>query len=552
MNQPVTNYISILNSLKEKIRQARYNASVVVNVALLKLYWEIGNTILEQQKLEGWGTKVIDRLAIDLRVEFSDFKGLSVRNLKYMRAFAEAYPEFGFVQTPSAQLKNTDIQPVEIVQTLSAQLPWSHHQLLLDKIKDIQERLFYIQKSIENGWSRNILAEQISTKLYERQGKAITNFITTLPQIQSDLAQQTLKNPYVFDFLSYGEEIKELELERGLIQHLKKFMLELGKGFAYVGNQKNITVENDEFFLDLLFYNYNMHCFVVFELKIGDFKPEYAGKLNFYVNTVNDQYRGIDDKRTIGVLLCKTPNETVVRYSLQGIESPIGVADYKLIQSLPKQIKSEIPSIEELEAEIDKSYEELKSPTEKRFDSLKQKIEELKKEEIKTPATLPILYDLFDKSILPLYIKLLEKLKMFDEMFVAANYHWAGPQYNSPRLEDNKPLVTGSITDLNVWADYWKDEKFIIANTEHNFHYRFHGFKKAGTDPFDISFQLNYYVNTYWYGFSLINFNKSWPFLKKLYHEQLTPKDIEQICATVNDHLMDSIENSLEWIKKNN
>lgn len=353
------------------------------------MYWEIGNIILQQQKEAGWGAKVIDRLSADLRAEFPDFKGLSVRNLRYMRTFAEAWPDFlstssvapiekSIVQTPSAQLQVTESQNSIIVQTVSAQLPWSHHQIILDKIKDSQLRLFYIQKCAENGWSHSVLAHQIESRLHERTGTAITNFKETLPSVQSDLVQQTLKNPYVFDFLSLGEELKEKELEKALIQHLKKFMLELGKGFAYVGNQKNIVVGDNDFFLDLLFYNYNLHCFVVFELKMGAFEPEFAGKLNFYVNTINSQVKGEEDKPTIGVLLCKTPNETVVRYSLQGIASPIGVAEYELSQVLPDKLEGNIPGVEELEAELDKEYKELNSPPDEKGDQLKKKLKELK------------------------------------------------------------------------------------------------------------------------------------------------------------------------------
>ena len=256
MSQLQTNYVNILDNLKIKIRQARIKASVSVNVELLKLYWEIGNTILEQQDKEGWGAKIIDKLAIDLKMEFSDFKGLSVRNLKYMRTFAEAYPYFQYfaiVQPVVAQLQNTENKDTIIVQPLVAQLPWTHHTIILDKVKTPEERSFYIQKTAQNGWSKAVLSLQIDSKLHQRQGKAITNFSTNLPAPQSDLANETLKNPYVFDFLSIGEKMQERDLENALIKHLKKFMLELGKGFAYVGNQYNLDVAGDDFFLDLLF-----------------------------------------------------------------------------------------------------------------------------------------------------------------------------------------------------------------------------------------------------------------------------------------------------------
>jgi predicted nuclease of restriction endonuclease-like (RecB) superfamily len=301
-----------LQDLKEKIRQARLRASMIASAQLLQVYWEIGRVILEKQKKLGWGAKIIDRLAADLKVEFEDMKGLSVRNLKYMRAFAEAYPQF--VQPSSPKLENTENQKNAIVQPAAAQLeklvgqlPWTHNTVLLDKLPSLDERLFYVQKCIQNGWSKAVLIHQIESNLYSRQGKAITNFELTLPKYQSDLARETFKNPYLFDFLGMEEEIHERELEKALIQHIKKFLLELGRGFAFVGNQRNLIVNGDDFFLDLLFYNYNLHCFVVFELKVGNFIPEYAGKLNFYINTIDQQVKGSYDKPTIWRAIMQNP-----------------------------------------------------------------------------------------------------------------------------------------------------------------------------------------------------------------------------------------------------
>lgn len=377
---PDNNYQNILTSLKEKIRTARLRAVLKVNTELISIYWDVGNTILEQQKNKGWGAKIIDRLASDLRIEFPDMKGFSIRNLKYMRAFADAYPDFIIVQQIAAQT-GMPAQNV-IVQHPAAQIPWTHNQVILDKVKKKEERLFYIRKSIENGWSRHVLSLQIESKLFKRQGNAITNFTQTLPAPVSDIAKETFKSPYVFDFISLSEEMKEKDIEKALIQHLKKFMLELGKGFAYVGNQFNIDVAGKDYFLDLLFYNYRLHSFVVFELKVGEFEPEFAGKLNFYINAIDAQIKGKDDNQTIGVLLCKTPNETIVKYSLKGIDTPMGISGYQLAQVLPKALKGEMPGVAELEAELDKEYEELKSPLEKRFDELKHTIAELKNKEL--------------------------------------------------------------------------------------------------------------------------------------------------------------------------
>jgi predicted nuclease of restriction endonuclease-like (RecB) superfamily len=535
MNLLPDNYQQIISGLKEKIRQARMKAAFVVNKELLQVYWEIGYTILQQQKQAGWGARVIDRLSADLKLEFEDFKGLSVRNLKYMRAFAEAWPELGFVQQPAAQIQAPVQEQIIIVQQLAAQLPWGHHQVLLDKLKSREHRLLYIQKSVENGWSRDVLTKQIETNLHERIGGAITNFKQTLPSTTSDLVQQTLKNPYVFDFLSFEEAIQERELEKALIQHLKKFMLELGSGFAYVGNQKNLVVDGDDFFLDLLFYNYRLHCFVVFELKVGDFKPEFAGKLNFYVNTINQQLKGESDNPTIGVLLCKTPNETVVKYSLQGIQSPIGVADYELANALPKELKGEIPTVEELEVEIDREYEELKTPSQKRFESLKEKLAGLKKEEIKQTATTAILQNIFDNSLLPLFQSLLNKMEDFKNLFVSNSYYWQGKDK--------------SITDINELGAVWKNEEFLKSKIEFYFSYRLHGLIPAGTEGFDTGFQLNYRIDAYWYGFIVVNHNDQQPLVKKLYHEQLSKEDIELIIDAAYNAVLANMEWQVERLK---
>lgn len=406
-------YDSVLKHLVDKINGSRQKIARVVNNELLSAYWEIGRTLLEQKEKEGWGKKIIERLAKDLKAEFPQMNGLSERNLKYMQAFAAAWPYFPFVQPPVAQLagsgqnvENPITQPsaarltesgqnVEnpIVQPLVAQLqtaenqativrrpllaliPWVHHLIILNKVKSEEERIFYIIKVIENTWSKNILIANIETNLYSRIGKAITNFDSTLSKNEAELVRLTLKNPYMFDFLGIEGEVKELELERALIKHIQKFLLEIGKGFALVGNQYTVKVENDEFVIDLLFFNFNLNCFVVFELKIGGFKPEYAGKLNFYINVIDAQLKGSAHKPTIGVLLCKTPNNTVVKYSLQGVNSPLGVAEYEL---LPKQLKAAMPTMEQLERELAKEMEGMPDPENEKKDKLKETLVRLK------------------------------------------------------------------------------------------------------------------------------------------------------------------------------
>lgn len=531
-------YYNILEGLKEKIRLARQKAALAVNRELLQVYWEIGNAILQQQKEEGWGKKIISRLVKDLKSEFADMKGLSERNLVYMQTFAGAWPYFPFTQAPPAQLEKAENQKIAITQAPLAQLTWYHHTTLLDKLKDQKIREFYIQKAVENGWSRNIMLHQIESQLHLRQGNAITNFAHTLPAAQSDLARETLKNPYLFDFLSIGEEMQERELEKALILHIKKFMLELGRGFAYVGNQYNLNVEGDDFFLDLLFYNYHMHCFVVFELKVGEFKPEFAGKLNFYINTINDQIKGRDDKPTIGVLLCKTPNETVVKYSLQGIDTPMGVADYEFTNALPKQLKGEMPTIEELEQEIEKEVNEYKenlNPVDARLQAIKEKLKGIKTEEIQTQVTFPIITKLYKEGLRPLFEEVINRFSVFDEDFRDIHYGW---------------VIETLRTDKLITIDaYFDNEDNVMQRKELIFFYNLPTFKKSGTEPLGEHLRLKIEMQEYWYGFKLENYNRQEPFLKKLYHQPLTTEDQQQIIDLLMNTVMDRIDWIIEYLK---
>ena len=329
------NYTAFLRSLKERIQQAQIKAALAVNKELTLLYWQIGREILTRQQQEGWGTKIVDQLAKDLKREFPDIKGFSSRNLKYMRAFAEAYPD------------------EQIVQQLAAQIPWFHNCVLLDKVKDPAERNWYIQQTTANGWSRNILAIQIETGLYRRQGEAITNFERTLPQPQSDLAQQLLKDPYNFDFLTLNREAQERDLERALVHHIRDFLLELGSGFSFVGSQYPIVVDGQEYRIDLLFYHFKLRCFIVIDLKMVEFQPEFSGKMNFYVSAVNALLRHADDQPTIGIVLCKSKNKTVAELALQGMTQPIGVATHKIGSELPDQLKGILSTVEQLEIELE-------------------------------------------------------------------------------------------------------------------------------------------------------------------------------------------------------
>ncbi len=360
------NYHIVLDDIKKRLRTARMQAVLVANAMLLSVYWKIGSIITEQMDKEGWGAKTIDKLSKDLMTEFEDMKGLSARNLRYMRDFYKAYPDAEILQRDVAKMQDIDNQSDKIWQQAVAKLPWGHHTVILSQLRDFDERIFYMQKCFENNWSRDVLSLQIKSKLFDRSGKAINNFTATIPSPNTDLAQAVFKNPYIFDFLAMDEKMQERDFEKALVQHLKQFMLELGKGFAYVGNQYQLKIAGDEFFLDLLFYNTKLHCYVVFELKMDAFKPEYAGKLNFYLNAIDAEIKTDLDAPTIGVLLCKTPNETVIKYALQGINKPIGVADYKLQGRLPAAMKKGLPTIEELEAELNREMNKLAAKPKRR------------------------------------------------------------------------------------------------------------------------------------------------------------------------------------------
>lgn len=324
-------YAAWLADLKNRIHAAQQRATLAVNRELVLLYWQIGRDILARQGREGWGAKVIDRLAQDLRNAFPDMKGFSARNLKYMRAFAEAWPDAQFVQ--------------EVL----AQLPWYHQLALLDKLANEADRRWYLAKAIENGWSRNVLVLQIESRLRERDGRTINNFSDRLPAPLSDLARESLKDPYRLDFLGLGAEAQERAVEDAIVQHITRFLLELGAGFAYVGRQVHLEVGGEDFFIDLLFYHLKLRCYVVVELKAGAFKPEHAGKLNFYLAALDVQMKSEHDGPTIGLLLCKSKNKVVAEYALRDANKPIGVAEYQLIEALPKDLQTKLPSIEAIE-----------------------------------------------------------------------------------------------------------------------------------------------------------------------------------------------------------
>jgi predicted nuclease of restriction endonuclease-like (RecB) superfamily len=336
------NYNVLLDRLKRRIRSAQVQAALAVNTELMLLYWNIGREILDRQKEKGWGAKVIDRLAKDLKREFPDMSGFSPRNLRYMRTFAETYPD------------------EVIVQRSVAQLPWRHNIALLEKLQILEQRIWYAQQALENGWSRDVLVMQIESDLYTRQGGAITNFERTLPKPQSDLAQQLLKDPYNLNFLTLEKDAQERDLEKALVAHIRDFLLELGVGFSFMGSQYRLEVAGDEFFIDMLFYHVKLRCYVVIDLKMTEFKPEYSGKMNFYVSAVDDLLCHTDDQPTIGIILCRDKKKTVAEYALRNVNTPIAVTTHRL----PKQLKNDLPTVEQLEMEMDTAVAQIVKSTE--------------------------------------------------------------------------------------------------------------------------------------------------------------------------------------------
>lgn len=331
-------YKSWLAELKNHVRQTQLKAAVQVNSALLQFYWQLGESIVSRQQNTSWGSGFIKQLSQDLMAEFPEMKGFSLRNLKYIRQWYSFWS-----------------QDESIGQQLVArltQVPWGHNVHIVSKSTSIREALYYINTTIEHSWSRAVLTHQIESGLYQREGKAINNFKATLPAVQSDLAQQTLKDPYIFDFLTLSSSYNERDLEQGLIEHITQFLLELGAGFAYMGKQFQVTVGERDFYIDLLFYHARLHCYVVIELKLGQFEPEHAGKLNFYIKAVDEQLCEAGDAPTIGILLCKNKDKLVAEYALSDINKPIGISEYQLTQALPDNLKSALPSIEEIEKEL--------------------------------------------------------------------------------------------------------------------------------------------------------------------------------------------------------
>ncbi len=537
-------YLDVLNDLKEKIRNARKVAVYTVNTQLLSIYWEIGNTVLEQQKHEGWGTKVIDRLSHDLTSEFPDMSGLSVRNIKYMRAFAEAYPNFnhlinnrsqshGIVQAPLAQLPKD--QNNQIVQANLAQLSWYHHITLLDKVKDPAIRNFYILQTIENGWSRNVMVHQIESGLHNRQGQIISNFRNTIPTENSELVQQVFKDPYKFEFIYLGKEAKERDLEDALTNQLTKFLIELGRWFAFMGRQYKIYLGDKEYKFDLLFYHTRLKRYIVIDLKIDEFKPEYKGKMDYYLTLADEHLKDKNDAPSIGLILCKTRDGLVAEYALRDSTKPIGIAEYKLSEKLPKEIQGELPTIEELELKLESELEKIQKPLDKKLSKLKYLVTGLNNEDLKykhSPERTEIIYK---KLLLPLKKNISHSLrKDINPLFKSVEcFIWVDHQ-GHPTEKEATEILSGQI-----------GFQCHILKLE----YRLLGFKKAGISAFDI--WKTFKIDLGNYSYKCLIENPDLIITEKLYHQLPDKNGLKSLTEQFCESIVDYINLRIEQIKNN-
>lgn len=392
---------------------------------------------------------------------------------------------------------------------------------------------------MENGWTRDMMVNQIESGLHRRQGALTHNFKQTLPEYQSQLTQQLFKDPYQLDFIMLGEAAKERDLENAIIDQITKVLMELGDGFAFMGRQYRLEAGGQEYFLDLLFYHTKLRRHVVIDLKIGDFMPEYTGKMNFYLGIADDKLKGPQDEASIGLILCKTKNKIIAEYALRDTSKPIGIAEYRINERLPEYIKGGLPSIEEIEEKLDKEIQENLSALERRMRAVKEKVKSMKVDELQTPATYQILQDIFINTLKPLYVQIIQKLSSdFKEEFLShrASWHLKGaPVYG--------------IEDVEA---FWKKEENLRNVREIELEYALFGFKKTGTENVNERLSLKFVMDTYWYGFALVSYNKEQPFLKKMYHQQLTVEERQEIVDLMVSKVLDRIEWAIEfWNEKN-
>lgn len=533
IDKSMISYKEIVEFLKEKIRTGRLNAVLTANIQMLSLYWEIGNIIGIQETTKGWGAKVVDLLAKDLKSEFPDFKGLSPRNLRYMRDFALAWPELSILQQVAAI---TDKPP--ILQQPVAKLPWGHNCLILDKLKTRDERLFYAGKAVEFGWSRNVLAHQIELHLFDRIGKLPNNFSETLPAIQSDLARELFKDPYKFDFFQLSEEAKERDLENALVDHISHFLVEMGRGFAYVGRQEHLEHEGYDYYVGLLLYHLKLHCYVVLELKVGEFIPEYSGKMNFYLSLIDKKRKAVDDKPSIGIILCRNKNNVTVEYALRDINKPIGVAGYEIsfTNAIPEDLKGDLPTIEDLEQELQREVKVQSSPIAEKINAFKSFVTSLGKIENRAVEPMDIKDDLFTYTLVNLKNKLNQILPEVNKMFLET---WIAPMCNGNLYDKmDEHHIQG---EFALESESNSIKSIGLCAT-------FNGFKSVGANAFVSSYQLSFSFDNFKYWVGPVNpLIEIW--IEKRYDEPWTDLELTELAERWVDWMINHIQKDVEKTK---
>ncbi len=505
------NYFLVLDGIKDKIRRAQYKAVVAANNELLQLYWEIGMVIAQKEVEKGWGSKVVELLSADLRKEFPGKRGYSTRNLRYMRNFALAYPDF------------------QILQQVAAKLPWFHLCTLLDRVKNAEEREFYIVKAVENGWSRNVLELQIEFQLHKRTGQAINNFKNVIPEPQSGLAIEAFKNPYVFDFLGIEEKMLERDLEKALLQNITKFLLELGSGFAFVSQQTAIDVDEEEFFPDLIFYHLKLRRYVVIDLKMKDFKPEYAGKMSFYLSVFDNQYKTENDEPSIGLLLCKGAKKIIAEYALQGINQPIGVSTFILKgQPLPSELKDALPPIKAIEEKIEREIEKQKNWVDEKIEKLKKTAVERGEEHIQISRSPAVISDIFDSNILPLFEEILPEIQKLNELFMKYRLSWSIGN-------------TDTFDNLEAFRAFGSKLENFERLSHITFYAGFETYKAAGKNYFNLGEALEFTFNHFEFSFKWNDI-----IISKLYHQRLEKDEIHYVAHSFIKLFIEEIEKRLQ------
>ncbi|WP_066837158.1 PDDEXK nuclease domain-containing protein [Rufibacter ruber] len=526
-------YQSWLADLKGRIQAAQLKAAVRVNTELILVYWQLGKEIVAKQQEASWGEALIDQLSKDLSSAFPEMKGFSRTNLFYIKKWYLFYSPAQEV-VPQLTKQLSGIAHLDLSQELVPQavglIPWGHNREIVTKCLDVKEALFYVSETIRYGWSRAVLLHQMESRLYQRQGQTLNNFALTLPKPQADLATETLKNPYNFDFLTLGPQARERDLEDALAGQVTKFLLELGQGFAYMGRQHRLNINGDDFYLDILLYHTKLRCHVVVELKVTEFQPEFAGKLNFYLNAVDAQLRQPGDNSSIGILLCKTPNRVVVEYSLRNMSAPLGVAEYRLLHAVPEELKGELPTIEDLEQELEKGIPAEESPLDLKIRQLKGLLNSMESEEVQKGKD--------KESILWIFGELLPRLealisKSLGEVIPLFKDFWLTRRVNSTSKADY------TIGDLEETLGR-ENVNLIGLNI------RLEGFKKGGTKAFSIYKDLNFALYTYKYAVGPSQ-DEIWE--ERLYHQEWTEIELQKLAAKWCEQVVGDLMLHIERMK---